>query len=217
MDGAGGNASCIRKEKLIGIEADKSLKVLPVEHIDCGLRLERLVSVIQDTRSNLDTDMFGPLFDALQAGTGFRAYSGKVGDEDTDGMDMAYYRVLADHARTLTVALSDGGRPDNVGRGYVLRRILMRAVRYPSENTKPGIFATLVNTVVELLGDTFPEVTKDPDTAMKIINDEEKQFLKTLTRDQKLLDRTISKLGDMKSLPGDDAWRLYDTYGEWNK
>jgi alanyl-tRNA synthetase len=195
-------------------EADKSLKVLPAKHIDCGLGLERLVSVIQNKRSNYDTDMFGPLFDAIQAGTGCRGYTGKVGDEDIDGMDMAY-RVLADHARTLTIALSDGGRPDNVGRGYVLRRILRRAVRYASEklNAKPGFFATLVKTVVELLGDTFPEVTKDPDTVMDIINDEEKQFLKTLSRGQKLLDRTISKLGSIKNLPGDIAWRLYDTYG----
>eukprot|EP00092_Neocalanus_flemingeri_P029292 GFUD01031804.1.p1 GENE.GFUD01031804.1~~GFUD01031804.1.p1 ORF type:complete len:1403 (+),score=482.68 GFUD01031804.1:67-4275(+) len=195
-------------------EADRSLKILPAKHIDCGLGLERLVSVIQDKRSNYDTDMFGPLFDAIQAGTGVRGYTGKVGADDTDGMDMAY-RVLADHARTITIALSDGGRPDNVGRGYVLRRILRRAVRYASEklNAKPGFFATLVKTVVELLGDTFPEVTKDPDTVMDIINDEEKQFLKTLTRGQKLLDRTISKLGDAKTLPGDIAWRLYDTYG----
>jgi len=195
-------------------EVDRSLKVLPAKHIDCGLGLERLVSVIQDKTSNYDTDMFGPLFDAIQAGTGVRGYTGKVGSEDTDGMDMAY-RVLADHARTITIALSDGGRPDNVGRGYVLRRILRRAVRYASEklNAKPGFFATLVKTVVELLGDTFPEVTKDPDTVMDIINDEEKQFLKTLSRGQKLLDRTISKLGDVKTLPGDIAWRLYDTYG----
>jgi len=195
-------------------EADKSLKVLPAKHIDCGLGLERLVSVIQNKRSNYDTDMFGPLFDAIQAGTGIRGYTGKVGDEDTDGIDMAY-RVLADHARTLTIALSDGGRPDNVGRGYVLRRILRRAVRYASEklNAKPGFFATLVNTVVELLGDTFPEVTKDPGAVMDIINEEEKQFLKTLTRGQKLLDRTITKLGEAKTLPGDIAWRLYDTYG----
>jgi len=91
--------------------------------------------------------------------TGMRAYTGKVGKEDTDGVDMAY-RVLADHARTLTIALSDGGRPDNVGRGYVLRRILRRAVRYASEklNAKPGFFGGLVHTVVEVLGDVFPEV-----------------------------------------------------------
>merc|ERR550525_1349707 len=77
---------------------------------------------------------------------------------------------------------------------------------------KPRFFATLVKTVVELLGETFPEVTRDPDSVMDIINEEEKQFLKTLSRGQKLLDRTITKLG-AKTLPGDIAWRLYDTYG----
>ena len=195
-------------------ETDKSLKTLPAQHIDCGMGLERLVSVIQDKTSNYDTDMFTPLFSAIQAGTGARSYTGKVGAEDTDGIDMAY-RVLADHARTLTLALSDGGAPDNVGRGYVLRRILRRAVRYASEKlgAKPGFFAGLVMTVVELLGDTFPEVTKDPQSVMDTINEEEKQFLKTLSRGQKLLDRTISKLGEVKVLPGDIAWRLYDTYG----
>ena len=109
-------------------EQDKSLRPLPNKHIDCGMGLERLVSVIQNKSSNYDTDLFGPLFEAISAGTGMRPYSGKVGEEDADGVDMAY-RVLADHARTLTIALSDGGRPDNVGRGYVLRRILRRAVR----------------------------------------------------------------------------------------
>ena len=195
-------------------EADRSLKTLPAQHIDCGMGLERLVSVIQDKSSNYDTDMFTPLFAAIQAGTGARAYTGKVGAEDTDGVDMAY-RVLADHARTLTLALSDGGAPDNVGRGYVLRRILRRAVRYASEKlgAKPGFFAGLVKTVVELLGDTFPEVTKDPQSVMDTINEEETQFLKTLSRGRKLLDRTISKLGGVKVLPGDIAWRLYDTYG----
>ena len=195
-------------------ESDRSLKTLPAQHIDCGMGLERLVSVIQNKSSNYDTDMFTPLFSAIQAGTGIRPYSGKVGADDTDGIDMAY-RVLADHARTLTISLSDGGNPDNVGRGYVLRRILRRAVRYASEklNAKPGFFATLVKTVVELLGDTFPEVTKDPESVMDTINEEEKQFLKTLSRGQKLLDRTISKLGNVKVLPGDIAWRLYDTYG----
>jgi len=196
-------------------ESDRSLKILPNKHIDCGMGFERLVSVIQDKRSNYDTDLFGPLFDAISRGTGMRPYSGKVGEEDGDGVDMAY-RVLADHARTLTVALSDGGRPDNVGRGYVLRRILRRAVRYASEKlgAKPGFFASLVETVVALLGDQFPEVRRDPATIMDIINEEERQFLKTLSRGQKLLDRTIGKLGQgTKVLPGDVAWRLYDTYG----
>jgi alanyl-tRNA synthetase len=170
--------------------------------------------VIQNKRSNYDTDIFVPLFDAIQKGTGARPYSGKVGAEDVDGIDMAY-RVLADHARTITIALSDGGVPDNTGRGYVLRRILRRAVRYATEklNAKPEFFGTLVHTVVQLLGDTFPELKKDPQSVINIINEEEQQFLKTLTRGRLLLNRSIAKLKGSTVLPGDVAWRLYDTYG----
>lgn len=195
-------------------EADSSLKLLPKKHVDCGLGLERLVSVIQRKRSNYDTDFFTPLFDAIHKMTDCPPYQGRVGKEDADGVDMAY-RVLADHARTLTVALADGGRPDNAGRGYVLRRILRRAVRYATEklNAKPGMFASLVDTVVTLLGDAFPEVRKDPESVKEIINEEEAQFLKTLTRGHKLLERNINKLGGSRVLPGDVAWRLYDTYG----
>ncbi|GLV41548.1 Alanyl-tRNA synthetase [Carabus blaptoides fortunei] len=195
-------------------ESDGSLKLLPKKHIDCGLGLERLVSVIQEKRSNYDTDLFMPLFAAIEHGTGVEPYKGRVGADDVDGIDMAY-RVLADHARTLTITLSDGGNPDNTGRGYVLRRILRRAVRYGTEklNAKPGFFATLVNTVVEILGDTFPEVRKDPQSIIDTINEEEEQFLKTLSRGRNLLNRTIAKLGTSQTLPGDVAWRLYDTYG----
>ncbi|CAG9784477.1 unnamed protein product [Diatraea saccharalis] len=195
-------------------ESDGSLKLLPKKHIDCGLGLERLVSVIQNKRANYDTDLFLPIFKAIEIGTGARPYSGKVGVEDIDGIDMAY-RVLADHARTLTIALSDGGYPDNTGRGYVLRRILRRAVRYACEklNAKPGFFSSLVYTVVELLGDVFPEIKKDPQSIIQLINEEEIQFLKTLSRGRNLLNRTIERLGDSKIIPGDVAWRLYDTYG----
>ncbi|CAH0726665.1 unnamed protein product, partial [Brenthis ino] len=195
-------------------ESDGSLKLLPKKHIDCGLGLERLVSVIQDKRANYDTDFFMPIFEAIEKGTKIRPYSGKVGLEDADGIDMAY-RVLADHARTLTIALSDGGYPDNTGRGYVLRRILRRAVRFASEklNAKPGFFGSLVHIVVKLLGDVFPEIKKDPESIIQTINEEEIQFLKTLTRGRNLLNRTIEKLGDSKIIPGDVAWRMYDTYG----
>lgn len=195
-------------------EADGSLRPLPKQHIDCGCGFERLVSVIQDKPSNYDTDLFVPIFEAIQKGTGAPNYQGRVGAEDNDGIDMAY-RVLADHARTLTIALSDGGYPDNTGRGYVLRRILRRAVRYATEklNAKPGFFSTLVHTVVDILGDAFPEVRKDPQHVIDIINEEEQQFLKTLIRGRNLLNRTIAKLGDSKEIPGDVAWRLYDTYG----
>lgn len=133
-------------------EEGGKLRTLPQKHIDCGLGLERLVAVIQGKTSNYDTDLFTPIFDAIQEKTGTRAYTGKIGAEDTDGIDMAY-RVVADHARTLTIALSDKGRPDKVGRGYVLRRILRRAVRYSKEklNGKPGLLSSLVPVVVDIL------------------------------------------------------------------
>ena len=113
------------------------------------------------------------------------------------------YRVLADHARTLTVAISDGGRPDNTGRGYVLRRILRRAVRFSTEvlKAKPGFFADLVDTIVECIGPVFPEVRSSVDTVKKIINEEEQQFLKTLVHGQKVFQKTISQL-DSNILPG---------------
>jgi len=191
------------------------LKPLPKKHIDCGLGLERLVAVVQDKVSNYDTDFFTPIFDAIQKGTGIRTYTGKVGAEDLDGVDMAY-RVVGDHIRTLTIALADGGRPDSTGRGYVLRRILRRGVRYATEklNAKPGFFASLVPVVIELLGETFPELKKDPETTQDIINDEEAQFLKTLSRGRVLFQKAVKALPEgEKKFPGDIAWRLYDTYG----
>ena len=114
---------------------------------------ERLVSALQNVSSNYDTDVFTPYFAKIQELTGARSYTGKLGDEDKDGIDTAY-RVIADHIRTLTIAISDGGVPDKDGRGYVLRRILRRGVRYA--NSKFGVkigtfFSSLVPTVVESL------------------------------------------------------------------
>jgi alanyl-tRNA synthetase len=178
-------------------ESDGSLKKLPKQHVDTGMGLERIVSVIQGKLSNYDTDLFIPLFEAIQKATGCRPYQGKVGVDDSDGIDMAY-RVLADHARTLTVALADGGRPDSTGRGYVLRRILRRAVRFSSEklNGQPGMFGSLVEVVIKILGGAFPEIGKDPQEIIDIINEEEEQFLKTLARGRRLFERTIIKLTD---------------------
>ncbi|XP_007910546.1 alanine--tRNA ligase, cytoplasmic [Callorhinchus milii] len=195
-------------------ETDGSLKPLAKKSIDTGLGLERLVSVLQGKMSNYDTDLFVPYFEAIQKRTGSRPYTGKVGAEDVDGIDMAY-RVLADHARTITIALADGGRPDNTGRGYVLRRILRRAVRYSHEklNAQKGFFASLVDVVVDSLGDAFPELKKDPDMVKDIVNEEEEQFLKTLSRGRRILERKIHSLTDGQTIPGDTAWLLYDTYG----
>jgi len=196
-------------------EEGGNLKLLAKQHVDTGMGLERIVSVVQNKRSNYDTDMFMPFFHAIQKGTGMRPYTGLVGKDDVDGVDMAY-RVLADHARTLTIALSDGGRPDNTGRGYVLRRILRRAVRFASEklNAKPTFFASLVHIVVDTLGEAFPEITRDPQQVIDIINDEEAQFLKTLNRGRRLMNRNVKLLPEgTKQFPGDTAWLLYDTYG----
>ena len=199
-------------------EADKSLRSLPKKHIDCGMGLERLVAAIQCKSSNYDTDIFTPILKAIESGVGegVGPYSGKVGEEDASSgsFDMAY-RVVADHIRTLSIALTDGGRPDNVGRGYVLRRILRRGIRFATEKlmAKPGFFASLVDIVVKTLGDAFPELRKDPQAIKDIINEEEIQFLKTLNRGRKLLDREIGKLAGKKVLRGEVAWRLYDTYG----
>lgn len=114
---------------------------------------ERLVSVIQDRRSNYDTDVFLPIFDKVQQLTGVRPYQGRFGNDDADGIDTAY-RVVADHVRTLTFALSDGGVPNNVGRGYVLRRILRRGARYARKKLGVPIgsfFSSLMPVVVETM------------------------------------------------------------------
>jgi len=114
---------------------------------------ERLVTAIQRARSNYDTDIFIPLFSRIQEVTGVRPYTGKFGNDDEDGIDTAY-RVVADHVRTLTFALSDGGVPNNVGRGYVLRRILRRGARYARKKLGVSLgsfFSSLVPTLVDQL------------------------------------------------------------------
>ena len=139
-------------------EADSSLRTLPSQHVDTGMGFERLVSVLQDKRSNYDTDVFLPLFARIQELTGARTYTGKLGQEDADGIDTAY-RVVADHVRTLTFAICDGGVPSNVGRGYVLRRVLRRGARYVRKKFGVPIghfFSDLVPTLVEQMVCTAP-------------------------------------------------------------
>ncbi|PWN90564.1 hypothetical protein FA10DRAFT_267018 [Acaromyces ingoldii] len=198
-------------------EQDGSLRPLPAKHIDTGMGFERLVSVLQDKRSNYDTDVFQPLFAKIQELTGARAYEGKLGKDDVDGIDTAY-RVVADHVRTLTFAMSDGGVPDRDGRGYVLRRILRRGTRYVRKyfNVPIGhFFSELVPTLVEQMGSFFPEITKRVDEIRAILNEEEESFAKTLDRGEKLFETYASKTQEakQKELAGGDVWRLYDTYG----
>ncbi|KAK4685281.1 alanyl-tRNA synthetase, partial [Tremellales sp. Uapishka_1] len=198
-------------------EQSGELRTLPAKHVDTGMGFERLVSCLHDVSSNYDTDCFTPIFARIQALTGARPYSGKLGMEDTDGVDTAY-RVIADHIRTLTIAISDGGVPDNYGRGYVLRRILRRGVRYASSKlgVKMGhFFSDLVPTVVESLGDIFPEITKKIDDVKEILQEEEASFARTLARGEVLFSKyaDAAKAAKKTVLSGKDVWRLYDTYG----
>jgi len=165
-------------------EEGGKLKPLPAKHVDTGMGFERLVSVIQNVRSNYDSDVFAPLFVAIEQVTGTRKpYTGKLGAADRDNTDTAY-RVIADHIRTLTFAITDGAVPSNEGRGYVLRRILRRAVRYGRQTlgARTGFFSLLVPRVVEQMGEFFPELRKDPARVQEIIREEEESFGRTLER-----------------------------------
>ncbi|PFH37554.1 cytosolic tRNA-Ala synthetase [Besnoitia besnoiti] len=198
-------------------EANGSLTPLPAPCVDTGMGLERVVSVLQDKQSNYDTDLFTALFDKiLELTPGLRPYEGKIGDADADHVDMAY-RVLADHARCLTAAIADGAEPSNEGRGYVLRRILRRAVRYARQTLgmKDGCFAQLVPVVVSLLGDTFPEMKKHEEKVMRIINKEEQQFARTLDKGVERFKKVaISLKAKGKTVfSGSEAFTLYSTYG----
>ncbi|KAJ7497173.1 tRNA synthetases class II (A)-domain-containing protein [Mycena latifolia] len=198
-------------------EEDGSLKPLPSKHVDTGMGFERLVSIVQDKRSNYDTDVFTPIFVKIQELTGVRPYQGRFGVDDVDGIDTAY-RVVADHVRTLTFALSDGGVPNNVGRGYVLRRILRRGARYARKKlgvTIGSFFSSLMPVLVETMGDIFPEITKKLDEIKEILDEEEESFSRTLDRGEKLFDQfaTRAKEQGIQELNGKDVWRLYDTFG----
>ncbi|KAJ1921361.1 Alanine--tRNA ligase [Mycoemilia scoparia] len=198
-------------------EVGGNLRPLPKKHIDTGMGLERLVSVLQDKRSNYDTDVFQPIFEVIQKKTNAPAYTGKVGADDVTGIDTAY-RVIADHVRTLTFAISDGGVPSNEGRGYVLRRILRRGARFARKrfNAELGsFFPDLVDVVVEKMGGAYPEIAKRVDDVKAILNEEEVSFARTLDRGEKLFDKVLNEVRktESKVLPGRDVWRLYDTYG----
>lgn len=198
-------------------EPDSSLKPLPNKHIDTGLGFERLVSVLQNKLSNYDTDVFSPLFKRIQEITGARDYRGGFGDEDPDGVDTAY-RVVADHVRLLTFAIADGGIPNNAGRGYVVRRVLRRGARYARKyfNTEIGtFFAKIVPTLVEQMGEMFPEIRRKEADIKDILNEEEVSFAKTLDRGEAMFEKYAkdAKAHERTELSGADVWRLYDTYG----
>ena len=178
------------------------LKPLPAKHVDTGMGFERLASILQGKMSNYDTDVFMPIFDAIQAVTGAEPYAGKLGAEDVGEKDMAY-RVVADHVRTLTFAIADGAAPGSDGRNYVLRRVLRRAVRFEREKlgAKQGFFATLVKTVVQLFGDVFPEIVKEEKRVTEIIAEEEESFGRTLLKGVEQFKKIAAKAKEEGATP----------------
>ncbi len=190
---------------------DRSLTPLPARHVDTGMGFERVTAVIQGKDSNYDTDVFTPLFDAIRQVTGAPPYTGKLQDH----RDTAY-RVIADHIRTLTFALTDGAVPSPDGRGYVLRRILRRAERYGRQylGTKAPFLVRLVPTVVERMGVVFPELRRSPDRVAAVIQDEEESFIRTLDRGIGLFREAAERARHKGNrLTGEDAFKLHDTYG----
>eukprot|EP00026_Physarum_polycephalum_P001938 Phypoly_transcript_01941.p1 GENE.Phypoly_transcript_01941~~Phypoly_transcript_01941.p1 ORF type:complete len:985 (+),score=238.71 Phypoly_transcript_01941:3-2957(+) len=196
-------------------EPDRSLVSLPAKHVDTGMGLERLLSIVQKVGNNYDTDLFKPIFDEIQKVTGFpRSYSAKVGKEDEGLVDMAY-RVVADHIRTLTMAINDGAMPSNEGRGYVLRRILRRAVRYGKQklNAPKGFFHKLVPVVVKTMSPAFPELLKNPDHITNVIKTEEETFERTLDKGLNMFERIAQKSKASNTISAESIHLLYTTYG----
>lgn len=197
-------------------EPSGDLRELPAKHIDTGMGFERLTSILQAKMSNYDTDVFAPLFSAIQAITGAEPYTGKLGAEDVGTKDMAY-RVIADHARTLTLAITDGAVPSNEGRGYVLRRILRRAVRYGQQmlKAKAGFFSQLVPVVVAAFKDAFPELAAKQAFVQEVIRDEEDSFTRTLSKGIRHFNGIAAGLKAAGStvVKGEDAFFLYDSMG----
>ena len=181
---------------------DGSLKDLPEKHVDTGLGLERITAVLQGKSSNYDTDLFQPIILASEELLG----------ASYDDNPMAF-RVIADHIRMLTFAISDGVLPSNEGQGYVLRRILRRASRFGHQLEMHDTFLhQLTGTVVDIMGDAYPELRERQSHVEKVIETEEKKFNETLDRG---LDnfRKMAKGVEGKEISGEAAFKLYDTYG----
>ncbi|MFT5892644.1 MAG: alanyl-tRNA synthetase [Dokdonia sp.] len=186
--------------------ANGSLEKLPAQHVDTGMGFERLCMVLQGVQSNYDTDVFTPIMREIETIT-----SSKCGHkEETD----IAVRVIADHLRAVAFSIADGQLPSNTGAGYVIRRILRRAIRYGFTflNTKEPFIYKLVNTLVKQMGDAFPELKREKNLIVNVIREEEHSFLRTLDQGLILLDTVITNTkGDI--IAGEKAFELYDTYG----
>jgi len=187
-------------------KSDGSLEKLPAQHVDTGMGFERLCMVLQNKQSNYDTDVFTPLIREVEAIT--TSDYGK--NEETD----IAIRVIADHVRAVAFAIADGQLPSNTGAGYVIRRILRRAIRYGFTflNTKEPFIYKLVNTLSKQMGEYFPELKAQKQLITNVIKEEENSFLRTLDQGLLLLDGIIKNTNGTE-VSGKKAFELFDTYG----
>ncbi len=190
-------------------KADGSLEPLPAKVIDTGMGFERLCMALQGKKSNYDTDVFTPLINKISQ------LSGKEYGKDAR-VDVAM-RVIADHVRTISFSIADSQLPGNAKAGYVIRRILRRAVRYAYTflGQKQAFMYKLVNTLIDSMGEAYPEITAQRELIMKVIKEEEDSFLRTLDKGISILDDAIkaAKTAGKAEISGKDAFVLYDTYG----
>ncbi len=188
-------------------KADGHLEPLPNKNIDTGMGFERLCMVLQGKTSNYDTDVFSGIIREIENLSGHRYGA----SEKTD----VAFRVIADHLRAIAFAIADGQLPSNVKAGYVIRRILRRAVRYGYTflGFNEPFICRLVPRLVEDMGEAYPEITAQQKLIENVIREEENAFLRTLDRGIKLMDDYLARNASTKVIPGIDAFVLYDTYG----
>ncbi len=192
---------------------DGSLTPLPAPSIDTGMGLERIVAVLQDKLSNYDTDLFTPLLTAIgeRAGVRYGPLDGRPSVQSTD----VSMRVIADHLRAMTFLMTDGVSPSNEWRGYVLRKIMRRAMRHGKKlgMTEPFLHG-LVDVVVGEMGSAYPELATNRDAVVRAVKREEEQFDKVLTDGLPRLEAALAESASgSRPIDGDDAFRLYDTFG----
>jgi alanyl-tRNA synthetase len=182
-------------------DADGVLTPLPKPSVDTGMGLERLAAVLQGVHSNYEIDLFQHLIKAAAEATG------------TDDLESKSLRVIADHIRSCAFLIVDGVTPGNEGRGYVLRRIIRRAIRHGYQlGQKQAFFYTLVDTLVEQMGEAYPELTKAAERVKRVIEVEELRFAETIEQGMRILDEAIDELTG-SVIPGEVIFKLYDTYG----
>ena len=196
-------------------KADGSLEKLPAQHVDTGMGFERLCMAMQNVTSNYDTDVFTPLIEKVEQITGLKYTSNEVKNisEEQNKTNIAI-RVIVDHVRAVAFAIADGQLPSNTGAGYVIRRILRRAIRYGFTflNTKEPFINKLVEVLANQMGEFFPEIKSQQKLVTNVIREEEASFLRTLEQGLQLLEKVVSETNG-KEVSGEKVFELYDTFG----